>query len=30
MADLNEVYKSVLESDRAAVVICDLVYTFYN
>ncbi len=24
MSDLNQVYKSVLESDRAAIVICDL------
>ena len=24
MIDLNEVYKSVLEADKAAVVICDL------
>lgn len=24
MADINEIYKSVLEADRAAVVICDL------
>ena len=24
MAELNEIYKSVLEADRAAVVICDL------
>ena len=24
MTDLNEIYKSVLEADRAAVVICDL------
>ncbi len=27
MADLNEIYKSVLEADRAAVVICDLDHT---
>lgn len=27
MADINEVYKSVLEADRAAVVICDLDHT---
>ena len=27
MTDLNEVYKSVLEADRAAVVICDLEHT---
>ena len=27
MIDLNEVYKSVLEADRAAVVICDLDHT---
>ena len=27
MADLNEIYKSVLEADRAAVVICDLEHT---
>ncbi len=24
MTDLNEVYKSVLEADKAAIVICDL------
>ena len=24
MTDLNEIYKSVLEADRAPVVICDL------
>lgn len=27
MTDLNEIYKSVLEADRAAVVICDLEHT---
>ena len=27
MADINEIYKSVLEADRAAVVICDLEHT---
>ena len=27
MTDLNEVYKSVLEADKAAVVICDLDHT---
>ena len=27
MVDLNEVYKSVLEADKAAVVICDLKHT---
>ena len=27
MADLNEIYKSVLDADRAAVVICDLEHT---
>ena len=27
MTDLNEVYKSVLDADRAAVVICDLDHT---
>jgi hypothetical protein len=27
MIDLNEVYKSVLEADKAAVVICDLSHT---
>ena len=27
MTDLNEVYKSVLEADNAAVVICDLDHT---
>ncbi len=27
MTDINEIYKSVLESDRAAVVICDLEHT---
>ena len=27
MAELNEIYKSVLEADRAAVVICDLEHT---
>ncbi|MCR5590950.1 MAG: PAS domain-containing protein [Lachnospiraceae bacterium] len=27
MRDLNEIYKSVLEADRAAVVICDLDHT---
>ena len=27
MIDLNQVYKSVLEADRAAVVICDLEHT---
>ena len=27
MTDINEIYKSVLEADRAAVVICDLEHT---
>ena len=27
MPDINEIYKSVLEADRAAVVICDLEHT---
>ena len=27
MVDLNEAYKSVLEADKAAVVICDLEHT---
>lgn len=27
MTDLNEIYKSVLEADRAAIVICDLNHT---
>lgn len=27
MSDLNKVYKSVLEADRAAIVICDLEHT---
>jgi len=27
MAELNEIYKSVLDADRAAVVICDLEHT---
>ena len=27
MTNLNEIYKSVLEADRAAVVICDLEHT---
>ena len=30
MVNLNEVYKSVLDADRAAVVICDLDHTIFN